>query len=371
MLSHLVRVLAPLFALTLPLWPALAAAQCQGENLLDSLTPEVRAGFEAQTAQKPFSQGNYWTATKGTEEMTVVGTLHLPDARFDAVLAQLAPRLAEAALLLVEAGPEEQAEMVRELGRNPAMIVNMDGPTLPERLTPEEWDAVAAALTARGVPAFMGAKFQPWYVNVVLAMPPCLAQEVAKSGKSMPDGLDQRLMASAEAQGLPIAALEDWRTALAVFSDLPEEDQLVMLTSTVAMEPYAEDFSRTIIEAYFAGQSQLGWEVTADMLTKMPQLSPEEVARELALVEGPLLAARNQAWMAVIDGAAEKIRGADLHGLRRAASAGRAGRAEPVGSGWLDDRAADFAVIGRKAALLVRRGWTIRPLWLSQGYPKE
>lgn len=73
-----------------------------------------------QTAEAaPFAVGNFWHATKGADEITVVGTYHLTDSRHDAALAALAPMLNDATALLVEAGPSEEAAIKTYVAQHP------------------------------------------------------------------------------------------------------------------------------------------------------------------------------------------------------------------------------------------------------------
>lgn len=69
----------------------------------------------------------------------------MDDSRHDATMAALGPAIAAAKVVLVEAGPEEIAALQSRLARDPALMVRVEGPTLPQRLTPEMWDKLAGA----------------------------------------------------------------------------------------------------------------------------------------------------------------------------------------------------------------------------------
>ena len=181
--------------------PFAAHAQCSGKDLIVALSPGQLAPLRAAADAEQYAVGNFWRAVKGPEELILVGTLHLDDPRFDVLVPAVLPYLTSADLLLVEAGPTEIEQLKSHLARDPSLLVNTDGPTLPEILPEAEWQAMSAAMTARGVPGFMAAKFRPWYVSVLLSLPPC-----AMTG-DMTNGLDQRLMSLAEAQGIAISGL--------------------------------------------------------------------------------------------------------------------------------------------------------------------
>ena len=56
------------------------------------------------------------------------------------------------------------------------------GPTLTDQLPPEVWTDLSTALANRGIPAFMAAKFRPWYISVMLGMPPLLRTYLLMGG---------------------------------------------------------------------------------------------------------------------------------------------------------------------------------------------
>ena len=176
--------------------PAAHAAECVGSNLLNALPEADRAAIRSATEAVPYHQGTLWQASKDKARITMVGTYHFDDPRHAATRARLAPLIAEADALLVELGPEEEAELKAAMLADPTLMMDPTGPTLPERLDPEDWKAVSAALADRGIPAIMAAKMRPWYVSMMMGMSPCVLQQVAKAGDA--NGLDWQLMAEAE-----------------------------------------------------------------------------------------------------------------------------------------------------------------------------
>ena len=298
-MSGPVRILAlGLSMLATPLW-----AECRGADLMAALPAAEFAPIRAAADAVPFAVGNAWRATRGDDEVILVGTLHLDDARFAPVMTALTPHLARSKLLLVEAGPKEQAELKARLAKDPALLVNTDGPTLPELLPEAQWQALSAALSARGVPGFMAAKFRPWYIAVLLSIPPCAMTA------GLPNGLDQRLIEAADDLGLPVAALEPYDTAFKLFQDGTLAEQVTMLTGAIAAEAQSEDMSATMIASYFAEDVRLSWEFTKVWTRSLPGYDPATAEAEFALMEGKLMNARNLAWIPVIEAAAENTDG--------------------------------------------------------------
>ena len=260
--------------------------------------PDRQALFDRAHAV-PFAQGNLWRATRGGEEITLIGTLHMDDSRHEATMVALGPALDAARVVLVEAGPKEIAALQSRLARDPALMVQTEGPTLPERLSPELWDKLAQAVRARGVPPFMAAKLQPWYLSMILSIPPCALEAMGEDR-----GLDARVIEAAEARGLPVRALEPYDTVFSVFDTMSDADQLSMITSSLALEDQSEDMSSTLIDSYFDEEARVIWEFSRAVALTIEGYSAERVEREFALMEAALMVQRNQDWIPVLTRAA-------------------------------------------------------------------
>lgn len=288
----MLRRLALIAALFLPL-PALA--QCAGTNLLAALPPAELAALRDAAWAVPYPSGNLWRATRGAQTVHLIGTYHFEDPRHDATLAATAPLLAAATTLLVEAGPAEIAALDARVARDPGMMTITDGPTLPEMLPEADWQALVSAMRARGMPGFIAAKLQPWFLSVMLGIAPC---DVARMEGGR--GLDKLLIDAALARDLPVMALEPYDTLFTLFRDLTQADQLAMIRSALAMEPQAADMSVTLADTYFAQESRLIWEFTKQLTLNAPGADPAQAARDLALMETALMTNRNRAWIPVI-----------------------------------------------------------------------
>jgi uncharacterized protein len=293
-----------LFALCVILSPSLFAgsahATCAGSNLFSMMASEDRSRLEQAAAEVPFHTGNLWRATKQNMQVTLVGTYHLADPRHEQMVAAVLPYLDTATTLLVEAGPEEEKALLAEVARNPAVFI-MPDTTLPTLMDPGEWQALSAAMSRRGIPGFMAAKFQPWYISVLLAVPPCMMAEVQSQAKS---GLDHLIMEEAKGRGIPVLGLEPFDTVFSLFDTFSREDQIAMLRASLAIEDQAEDYITTLADSYFAGDSRLIWELMRDLSLQMPGYTPEQVDADLAKMEQALLVTRNQGWIPIIEQAA-------------------------------------------------------------------
>ncbi len=283
-----------LFALLL-VSPA-ARAACAGENLFDRLDAQTRIALRVRADAAPFARGLVWRATRGDQVLTLVGTYHFDDPRHAALRRTVTPLLRDAALLLVEAGPEEEAALIAEIAQKPEAVFET-GPTLPERMGEGDWKRLSAATAERGIPGFLAAKMKPWYLAMTLSMSPCAMAETAKGVR----GLDGQVIALAQAQGLPIRALEPYDTVLGLFARIPDEDQINMILAALATTGMADDYTRTLADAYFDEEPRLIWEFTKHETERHSGLSPEEAAAQMELTEDLLMTQRNIAWLAVIE----------------------------------------------------------------------
>jgi uncharacterized protein len=294
----MIRALAAVTAIFLSVQPV--SAQCVGENLLDRLAPAERAALDARAAAVPYPKGNYWRATRGGQTITMIGTYHLEDPRHAATRATIAPAITAARTVLVEAGPEEEARLLAHLARDPSIMMITEGPTLLEQMPPEDWDRLAAAMSERQIPAFMAAKFQPWYVTVMLSIPPCSMTEMADA-----NGLDASVIAAAQTQQIPLRALEPYDTIFSIFGAMTHDEQIDMINTSLAMEDRAVDMSITLADAYFDQDSRVIWELLKQMSLDLPGYTPEKVQAEFAQMEEAMMASRNRNWIPVMEDAAK------------------------------------------------------------------
>jgi uncharacterized protein len=297
---RLIRLAAMLSAAFL-LLAAPADAACTGINLIDAMPQADSARLRAAADQAPFARGNLWRATKGASTITLLGTYHFGDARHDATLTRVTPMIAAAKTLLVEAGPDEQAALQDRLATDPSAMIITTGPTLRESLTDAEWALLAEAMRARGIPPFMASKFRPWYISGLLSVPACDMARMATAGA---DGLDARVIAQAQAAGVPVRALEPFDTLFAIFEKLTSDEQLSMIRAALATEAQADDLAVTLADSYFAEENRLIWELTRQQALAIPGATPEQVNSDFASMERALMTDRNRAWIPVLTTAA-------------------------------------------------------------------
>ncbi|WP_136645649.1 TraB/GumN family protein [Tabrizicola sp. YIM 78059] len=274
-------------------------AQCNGRNLFEEMPPEKVAALTAAADAVPFPRGNLWRATRGQEVITIAGTYHFDDPRHAPTLAAIRPAIESATTVLVEAGPEEQRALQDLIAREPGRMMITDGPSLLEQLPPDVWSDLSAALALRGIPGFMAAKLQPWYVAVLLSMPPCAVAQMKD-----PKGLDGMVIETAAAAGVPVRGLEPFDTVFSIFDAMNHDEMVAMIQSTLAVDDRSEDYHATLADSYFAGESRIIWEYMRDVSYGLPGYTREEVDADFARMEELLMNSRNRRWISVLTAAA-------------------------------------------------------------------
>ena len=279
--------------------PAFAA--CTGNSYADSLDQTERAALDARVAAMPFAKGLFWEARKDGAVVTVIGTMHINDPRLVPLAEQLRGVVESADLLLLEATAQEEALLQQMMLDDPSILFITDGPTLPEVLDETTWQAVTAAAADRGIPGFVAAKMQPWYLSTMLAIPACAMADIMAGQR----GLDHMLMAIADQADVPMRALEPHTTLFNLLGQDPLADQLDMLRLNLLARDLHEQMFVAMLDSYFAQEIGTLWELNRTAMMTIPDLPPQQALTMFDRMEEALLTIRNQNWLPVITGAAK------------------------------------------------------------------
>lgn len=290
-----------LAAITLFL-PATAFAQaCGTRDLIAELDATDRARLDALVAEHPYPQGTLFRAEKPGSTVTVIGTLHLPDPRHADQLEAVRPAIEEADLVILEATSDTQADLQSMVSKRPELFFITEGPTLVELLSEEEWQKLIAQLEDYGIPGFMAAKFQPWFLGMTLAMPSC-ALKAIQSGQK---GLDHLIEEVALAGGVPLAELDNLEELMTLLAGDPMEKQIEGLRMWLDLQVEGDAEMTTMVEGYFDGRVREVWEFSRILLDQRGVEGGEEIFEEL---NASLLDGRNSKWEPKI---AELVQGTD------------------------------------------------------------
>ncbi|MEP4195650.1 MAG: TraB/GumN family protein [Aliishimia sp.] len=292
-----------LTALALTLIANVAAANCAGSDLRPGLSAEERAELDTRVAATPYPNGNYWTATRGAQTIHVIGTIHLDDPRLAPMLDVITPVIQSANLLLVEATQDEQAKLEKAITTRPELLFLTAAPTLPQLMPEDDWLALVQAAKDRGLPAFMVAKFQPWYLSLMLSMPGCLIQQMATGLH----GFDHQIMDVAAQANITQRSLEPYDTLFKLMGRETLERQIEYLSLGIMSNEASEDGLATLKQSYFEEKPAEVFEtsrITARRFVDLPQAELDALMDELM---STLLDERNLAWMPAIVSAPDGV----------------------------------------------------------------
>lgn len=274
-----------------------AMANCEGANLFDTRPLAERTALINAAAKVPHSEGLLWRVEKEGVVSHIVGTFHLYLPQHAATVDRLQSLSPQPEQLFLEMTSGDQLAFQRHLTQNPELFLIQSGPSLIERLGEEHWAAVADQLKSRGMPPFMAARYQPWFLGLTLMVPPC-ALEVVKSGKK---GLDFQIEALAKERDLPRFALDTTESLIGLLAGDPIDAQVEDLRWSLELgtDLAAPEMIPTIIDMYLSETIQLIWELNrADMLkAAQGDAHAERIAELLQQVEQDLIVTRNTNWI--------------------------------------------------------------------------
>jgi hypothetical protein len=204
--------------------------------LLVFLSPSpVLAGSDRQ-------QGLLWEiAAPGQPPAYLFGTIHAGEA---AVLA-----LPEPVQQAFDAAHSVVLEVLLDLDamRDSSQLMLLGDDRLLSDITGQAlFEQTARAIRTRGIPEVVVARMKPWAAAVTLSMPAPEAGGV----------LDMQLYQQALQAGKPVFGLESIREQLAIFDDMPEQEQLVLLRDVVENFAEIDAMQRALIDAWL--QRDLG-----------------------------------------------------------------------------------------------------------------
>lgn len=273
----------------------IAHALCdEGADLPDGVLQTLRA----EAAQHPFHQGNLWQVEKAGITSYLFGTMHLHDPRHAASMERLEPLIARSDQVLIEATRADDAVLQRELIGNPARYLITEGNSLIDRLGPDAWNKLVPLVTKRGIPAFMAAKFQPWFLGFSMMMPECALSDL----QAKRFGIDKSIEAEGEALGKPVSGLDDVMALIDVFSGDPLDEQVDEMRWSLLLDLPMDPSMKGLTAFYFAEETQLAWTYSLHETAALSKdLAPADQDRLMGLVTemlDDLITGRNHQWMA-------------------------------------------------------------------------
>ena len=198
-----------------------------------------------------------WKVEKaGVPSSHLFGTMHLTDERINALSPEVKQALAGARRLVLELDDISPAGFMKLLTGSPQMIGLMlytDGRRLDQLLDAQDFRKVNDVLTRAGVPPGIGGLFRPWVATLLLSVSAC---EQRRMGSGLLP-LDANLAQRHGKQGYQAGRSGDAEIAVSALADVPEPDQVEMLSNPVcASTDRIDDMLETMIQLYLRAQAR-------------------------------------------------------------------------------------------------------------------
>ncbi len=163
------------------------------------------------------------------------GTIHSEDPAVLALPASVQQAFEAAEKVVLEV----QLDMDAMLFSSQVMLLD-EGRRLSEITGKDLFEQASRAIQTRGIPEVVLDRMKPWAAAVTLSMPAPESGEV----------LDMLLYQRALQAGKQVFGLESIREQLAVFDDMPESKQLILLKDAVENFPEIDAMHRELLDAW-------------------------------------------------------------------------------------------------------------------------
>jgi uncharacterized protein len=224
-----------------------------------------------------------WRIASDAGELLLLGSVHLlreEDHPLPPLIEQLYQR---AEVLVMELGAEDLDPVNAQLPMTMAAMLPA-GRSLSDVLTGNTWALAERRAAELGVALMLFERFKPWMVALTI-----MELKRMRHGYRADLGIEQHLLAKANADGKPVLGLETLQTQIAVFDSLSFAEQEAILEQTLRELDEADATMSVLIEAWQDGRiDALAYELVAE-LDDFPQL------------RDALIADRNADWVPKIE----------------------------------------------------------------------
>ncbi|MEM9145238.1 MAG: TraB/GumN family protein [Pseudomonadota bacterium] len=275
--------------------PQDAEARCVGRNLMNDLKridPTAHKTILKRAKAVANGHGRFWEVkAPGVAPSYLFGTLHSTEAAQRGLPSAAQTALESARLLMVELTPTEQKRLEKRLMTDPSYAISRKGPTLSQRLAPDERALAESVLSARGMSLAAAERLKPWLIVSMIAVPRCEQSQIA-AGRPV---LDDAIATVARERGIPVMGLETYEETFSAFDGLTEAEMTGLLIDGFSAVHQEEDLRRTLEELYARGEIAAitefnVWYAEQSGAVEQPRAGAEALQRAL-------IADRNRLWI--------------------------------------------------------------------------
>lgn len=233
---------------------AAAASACGGIDMLAELAttdPEIYATVMQAKRTSSNAEAVLWKV-EGLSAQTshLFGTIHLSDPRVSVLSDNVKATLGKSAKLAVEVADLSDSAMGAAMADAAQSLMYSDGKSLTDKLSGAEIAQVEAIVGKSGMPIESAHLLRPWLLNMLLSVSECERRQMA-AGATV---LDMRLVEEAQNRAIPVVGLESIAQQLASLSEMPEDQQVLMLKSGLKYADRTDDMMETLVQLYLKRQ---------------------------------------------------------------------------------------------------------------------
>ncbi len=277
-------------AFTLSSTPILAQV-CEGQNVLEERPAEYLERLEAAVAKQPYNKGRFFEVSRNGAKSILFGTIHLPDPDVAIIPPRLEMEIRRSSKVFIEITQHEEQRMQKAFLLEPSLIRNDDGRRISELVSRAELDALTLALGTHGLTLPVFDELEPWFLNLIVAVPQCVTLRQAKGGKI----LDRLIEQSAQRAEIPVEGLEEYDEILGILSSGTYEEQVQYLMMGLPLLEQAGDALEVTKRLYMSGEITKIWEFSRMEAERV--FKPEKVRPVFREAYDHLVTTRNQNWM--------------------------------------------------------------------------
>ena len=177
--------------------------------------------FAAAGTRPLFAQERHflWEVDTARGRVTLVGSIHTLRKDAYPLPAAYEEAYSEAEGLVFETDMSDMEDPAFQ-ARILTLGLSPEGESLRDRLSPDAYDALARALTGRGLPPEQFARFKPWFCAFTLTL-----LELQRLGYQPQHGLDRHFLDKAARDGKELYHLEPVETQIQLLTSLDRDGQ--------------------------------------------------------------------------------------------------------------------------------------------------
>lgn len=221
-----------------------------------------------------------WKVSDADSSVYLLGSMHLLTEADYPLASAVEAAFADSAQLVFEIAPDQldQARLTQAMLQ---VALRSDGKTLQQSLPAPTWKSLQAYAQAQGMPVAALQGYKAWFVALMV-----MAAESQKAGVNPALGLDQHFMQRAALAGKATAGLESAESQIALFDGMGAQAELQFLQETLADAPRMQQQLDELLTAWRQ----------ADEAT-MERLGLMELRRDYPALYQSINVARNRAWL--------------------------------------------------------------------------